>query len=105
MNQLDKIHRKFRNSKTNARRRGIDFSISREDYTRLFNDTTCAVTGRRLVLGHPSEELRPTIDRVDNTKGYEIGNVQIVSERMNRIKNDSTVRELELIVKYMRTCL
>ncbi len=44
----------------------------------------------------------PSIDRIDSDKGYEAGNIHIISWRANRIKNDSTPEELEAIAKYMK---
>jgi hypothetical protein len=36
-----------------------------------------------------------SFDRIDPTKGYIKGNVQIVSQRANRIKSNSTLEEFE----------
>lgn len=47
-------------------------------------------------------ENSPSIDRIDSNKGYEVDNLQIISWRANRIKNDSTPEELMLIAKYMQ---
>lgn len=43
----------------------------------------------------------PSMDRIDSNIGYEKGNLQIISWRANRIKNDSTPEELLKIAKYM----
>jgi hypothetical protein len=45
----------------------------------------------------------PSIDRIDSNKGYELGNIQILSWRANRIKNDSTPEELMKIAKYIES--
>lgn len=45
----------------------------------------------------------PSIDRIDSTKGYELGNIQILSWRANRIKNDSTAEELMKIARYIHS--
>ena len=40
-----------------------------------------------------------TLDRIDPTKGYTLGNVQILSFRANTIKGDATLEELKQIVQ------
>ncbi len=44
----------------------------------------------------------PTIDRIDNTRGYTKDNVLVVSHRANSIKSDATLDELEAIVSFYR---
>ena len=46
-------------------------------------------------------ENSPSIDRIDSTVGYVIGNVQILSFRANRIKSDSTPEELMKLAQFM----
>lgn len=52
--------------------------------------------------GWTREDNSPSIDRVDSSLGYTIGNIQIISWRANRIKNDSTPEELMKIALYMQ---
>ena len=40
-----------------------------------------------------------SLDKIDPTKGYVPGNVQILSFRANSLKADSSIEELELLVK------
>jgi hypothetical protein len=47
------------------------------------------------------DETCPSLDRIDSSKGYEIGNLQVISWRANRIKNDATPEELQKIANYM----
>ena len=53
--------------------------------------------------GWTRQDDSPSIDRIDSNKGYEVNNIQIMSWRANRIKNDSTPEELMLIAKYMHS--
>jgi len=39
----------------------------------------------------------PSIDRIDNTKPHTLDNIQIISWRVNNIKNDATLEELVMI--------
>jgi hypothetical protein len=43
----------------------------------------------------------PSLDRFDSSKGYEVGNIHIISWRANRIKNDSTPEELRRLAEYI----
>lgn len=42
----------------------------------------------------------PSIDRVDNSKGYVKNNIVIVSWRANRLKSDATPYELRRLAKF-----
>ena len=53
-------------------------------------------------MSHVRHRISPSIDRIDSTKGYTKDNIQIISWRANRIKNDSTPEELMQIATYMR---
>ena len=43
-----------------------------------------------------------SLDRIDNKKGYVKGNVAVMSYKANRLKNDGTAVEHELIALWMR---
>lgn len=49
------------------------------------------------------QECSPSIDRIDSSKGYVKDNIQIISWRANRIKNDSTPEELRKLADYMES--
>ena len=47
----------------------------------------------------------PSMDRIDSSKGYVVGNVAIICWRCNALKRDATLRELKNIVSYMESRL
>lgn len=87
-------------AKHNARTRGIEFTIQPED---LIPVSHCPILGEKLDyrgLGVIEVRHKPSIDRIDNSKGYVPGNVQIISLRANTLKRDSTLAELVKLGKW-----
>lgn len=87
-----------------ARRRalatGLEFEIEAHD---VYLPEICPVLGVKLILGGGrNSDCAPSLDRVDNTKGYVRGNVRVISSRANVIKRDATLPEIEAIASYMR---
>lgn len=84
--------------KQRAVRRGLDFNLTVE---KLVVPTHCPVFGIQLELyRRGTRDSRPSIDRIDNTKGYTLDNVVIVSCRANRFKSDSTPEELRRLARF-----
>lgn len=81
----------FQNAKSRAKQNGRDFDIDQRD---IVIHEFCPVFGTPM--------LRPSLDRIDNGKGYVKGNVEVISRRANSIKNDATIEELEQIIAYMK---
>ena len=46
---------------------------------------------------------RPSLDRVDNTKGYVKGNVAVISMEANRMKSDHTIETLQRVIAYIES--
>jgi hypothetical protein len=85
-----------RKAAVRAKHNGLDFNIHPDMFT---IPIICPVLGIPITIQHgrPTDNS-PTLDRIDNTKGYVVGNVWIISQRANRIKNDATLTELKLLV-------
>lgn len=75
-----------------ARQRNIKCTITREQLEDILKPMVCAVTGMPLSFspydGNPATRhpWKPSFDRVDNTKGYAPGNVQLVCWAYNLAK-------------------
>lgn len=89
-------------AKSRAKKMGLLFDLVPAD---IPLPTNCPVLG--LLLDYTSREGKknrddaPSLDRIDPKKGYVRGNVQVISLRANRIKNDATVAELRTIADFM----
>lgn len=86
-------HAKFR-----AKSKGIEFSLTKED---IEIPKYCPVLGIELIVSKgKATHNSPSLDRIDNTKGYIPGNVIVVSYRANTLKNDASLDEMRALVNY-----
>lgn len=85
-------------AKSNCKKFGIDFGITLED---LQMPEYCNLTGVRLtnILGKGRTKTNASLDRIDSTKGYVKGNVQIISDLANRMKQNASPEELIAFAK------
>lgn len=96
-NDINKfIQMKFVKQRAEAARRNYSWELEKEFVDQLFkNNKQCKLSGLPLIaeINHPDA---PSIDRIDNNKGYSIDNVQLVSQRVNKAK--STMTDEEFII-------
>lgn len=91
---------KYRNKKANARRTGVEFWIP---FSEIEWPTHCPVLGIELEYDPDGRmEYSVSLDRINPAKGYVTGNVVVVSWRANRIKNDGTPEEHQLIADFYK---
>ena len=85
--------------KSRAKKQGIEFSI---DATDIKIPSTCPILGIPIFKefkgkGNSNKGPRytsPSLDRIDNTKGYVKGNVHIISNKANVMKSSASPEEL-----------
>lgn len=99
---LDICKHKFRQKKS------VSKNKDNKEWTIQFCDvqwnTHCPILGVELdYYAESRQENSPSFDRIDNTKGYVPGNVQIISWRANRIKNNGTSDEHYKIANYLQS--
>ena len=85
--------------RSRAKKFGIECTITEAD---LVVPEICPVLGFVMVRRGPIRDMSPSVDRIDNTKGYVPGNVVVVSYRANRLKSNATVEELMLVTHFYR---
>lgn len=81
-----KEHKLFDAAKSRAPIKGLSFNLDRSD---VVIPEICPVFNTPMI--------RPSLDRIDSAKGYEKGNVRVISWRANMLKNNATREELRLL--------
>ena len=86
-----------------AKSRGIEFTLTLNDYKTLLRRKTCPYSGVTLI-NHGADN-NTSIDRIDNSKGYIKGNVIACEIMANRVKNNMSVEMIlnmsKVIKKYL----
>lgn len=86
------IKQMLNRTRLRAKNKKIDFNIDESD---IIIPDKCPILEVPLVIGTKGDyEYSPSIDRIDNTKGYVKGNIQIISKKANSMKNSATTKEL-----------
>lgn len=102
--QKDPRTRLIASAKNRSRHSGLEFDLHPSD---IVIPSVCPVLGIPISLntgGKTHSNNSPSLDRVDNTRGYVWNNVIVVSWRANRIKVDAEVEELEKVAAFYRNC-
>lgn len=94
-----------RGAKHRAKLRGLEFDLHESD---LIVPAVCPILKTPIASamgkGLPAAVRRnsPSLERVDNSRGYTRDNVIIVSYRANRLKSDASLEELEALARFYR---
>lgn len=86
-----------------ANKANIPFNLELSD---LVIPDLCPVLGIKIAWGiGKRNDHSPSVDRIIPSQGYIKGNIQIISWRANRLRNDATTEELEKILCYAKGLL
>lgn len=103
-------HRKYRlraqvqylltGSRARAKKRGLPHTLTKND---IVIPEVCPVLGIKIRKGDNLTKTghSPSLDRMDNSKGYTPENVRVISLRANRLKSDATIEEMRRVLHYM----
>lgn len=86
----------FKNTRGNARKRGLPFELTREQVAEMLAPMTCSATGLRLLPkweGPGRNPWWPSLDQLDPCAGYRPGNVRAVCWAYNVMKGELTDQE------------
>lgn len=91
------IYVSWQNCKHRAIRKGIEFNIEMSD---IIIPEECPILG--IPLDRRDLDHCPSVDRVDNEKGYIKGNIRVISNKANTLKGDLTIELCEKLLEYMK---
>ena len=98
----DKRYSIWCGAKKRAKQKNFYFDLQIEDIPEI--PGVCPILGIEIKANttHRPLDSSPSLDRIDSKKGYVKGNIQIISNRANRIKSDSTIEELEKLINFLK---
>lgn len=90
----------WRKARARAKRSGMDFDISPED---VVIPERCPILDIPIAINRGKKWANgsPSLDRIDNSKGYIKGNVAVISMQANNIKANLNVEDVELLAASM----
>lgn len=101
MHRLPEIRTIYNRLKSSAKKRKISFDLTITELNDLTFPITCPVLGIPLKFNRGQlQDDSYSIDRIDSSKGYTIDNIEVISWRANRLKNNATTEELEKLSKH-----
>lgn len=94
-------HVAFHNAKKRAKASNLEFSITK-DWLENNAPKICPLLNVELNYGaSKATENTASVDRINSTQGYTTGNCKIISFKANRIKNNASLKELQLLTQNM----
>ena len=92
-------------ARNRARMKNLECDLTVDD---IVIPEYCPVLGIKLeaTIGKGRRNLNeldhsPSLDRMDNSKGYTKDNIMVISFRANNIKKDANLQELKAVVRYV----
>lgn len=91
------IQKMLERCKSRAIKDTLEFNLTEED---IIIPRACPVFNVVFIIGE--NNWGPSVDRIDPTKGYVKGNIQIISNKANRMKSDATQNELRAFATWIK---
>jgi hypothetical protein len=102
---IDPCRKLYYSAKSRAAKKGLEFNITVDD---IVIPKRCPVLGITLKAGVGGGtvsvaklESSPTLDRIDNSRGYTPDNICVISLRANNLKRDASLYELRCLAYNM----
>ena len=97
------LNKRLHRAKHRAKEKSLPFNLTNEYVEEMWTGY-CPVFGTKLnKFAKRSEEGGYQLDRIHPKLGYVIGNIAWLSDRANRLKDNMTVYEAEMIFKFLKS--
>ena len=87
----------LRKARNRASKRNIYFNLELDDIT---IGERCPILDTPFKVGSDNWQTSPSLDRIDNRRGYEKGNVIVVCAMANSIKNQATPSQIKKVADF-----
>jgi Zn-finger protein len=106
--KTNQLRRMLRSAKERSLEKNMSFDLDLEFLESLSNINICPAFKTKLEWEyiperhstHKNKDNRPSLDRIDSSKAYTKDNVKIISWRANKLKNESSIEELKMLLEY-----
>jgi len=100
-NRLPEMKTIYNRLATSAKKRGIPFDLTITELNNLSFPITCPILGIPLKYNRgKAEDNSYSIDRINSNLGYTIDNIIVISLRANKLKNNASKNDLQLIAEF-----
>ena len=85
--------------KSRASKKGLEFNLTKED---ILIPEFCPILKVSIKCGTKQDySYSPSVDRIDNDRGYTKDNIQVISKKANTMKSNGTQEELLLLAEWI----
>lgn len=90
-------------SQHRAKRKNLKHTITLNEVKKLYpKNNKCPIFKTPFIFGGGLNEFSPSLDRINNKKGYVLCNVHWISAKANTIKRNATTKELYTLANYLK---
>ena len=93
------VAKKFMQIQLRAVKKNLEFDMSLARVRTLMNTQRCFFTNVIMTRGYGSDENQLSFDRIDNSKGYTDANVVACTTRINLLKSNLSIEDIEFMYK------